>query len=349
MTTPDDWHLHLRDGDGLRSVVPHTAARFERAIVMPNLTPPVTTVDAALAYRQRILQCVTATRRFSPLMTLYLTDETPASEIEKAADEPAVIGVKMYPAGTTTNSASGVTGLRRIESLLEVMEAHDLPLLIHGEVADPEVDIFDREKHFVDRYLADFHQAFPKLRIVLEHMTTRHAVDFVTSASSRVAGTITPQHLIYNRNDLLSGGIKPHLYCLPILKREPDRLALLEAAISGNPKFFLGTDSAPHPKNAKESACGCAGCYSACAAIELYAEVFDQAGALDRLEAFSSFHGADFYRLPRNNSRILLEKQSWTIPESYPFGGSTVIPLMAGSALKWKLTGKVNDQRVLSR
>jgi len=307
---------------------------------MPNLKPPITTVDAALAYRQRILNAVPKELNFDPLMTLYLTDSTSADEIAKVAREQFVIGIKLYPAGATTNSQAGVTDLNKLMSIFETMESFDIPLLIHGEVADPNVDIFDREKIFIDQHLSKISRQFPKLRIVLEHITTRQAVQFVLGAPAEIVATITPQHLLFNRNQLLTGGIKPHLYCLPILKREIHRTALLSAAISGNPKFFLGTDSAPHYQSEKESDCGCAGCYSAHAAIELYAQVFDKAGAIDKLEGFASFFGPDFYGISHNKSKLTVEKTTWTVPPSYPFGSNTVIPLMAGETLNWRVLKK---------
>ena len=337
LTRPDDWHVHLRDGAMLARVVPDTAARFARAIVMPNLVPPVTTTLQALAYRERILSAVPPGLHFEPLMILYLTDNTPASEIAVAKASGRVHGVKWYPAGATTNSEYGVTDIRRCDAVLAAMEAHDLPLLVHGEITDPLVDVFDRERLFIEHHLIALVERFPKLRVVLEHITTRHAVDFVIQAHSRVAATITAHHLLLNRNAMFTGGIRPHHYCLPVLKREEHRQSLLVAATSGNPKFFLGTDSAPHPKHAKESACGCAGIYTAHAAIELYAEAFEQVGALDRLEAFASFHGADFYQLPRNTDQITLEQQSWQVPQQLGDGPDAIVPLRAGEAVAWRL------------
>lgn len=337
LTRPDDWHLHLRDGAAMSSVVAHAAHQFGRAIVMPNLRPPVVNTEAALAYRERILAALPEGSEFQPLMTLYLTDNTSPEEIAKAKQSGHVAAVKLYPAGATTNSDAGVTAMQRVYGALEAMEQHGLPLLVHGEVTDPAVDVFDREKVFIERELIPLLERFPKLRVVFEHITTRDAVDFVLAASDRVAATITAHHLLLNRNALFTGGIRPHHYCLPVLKREIHRAALLQAATSGNPKFFLGTDSAPHARNTKEAACGCAGIYTAHAAIELYAEAFEQASALDRLEAFASFHGPDFYGLPRNTARITLVKESWKVPEEYAFGDSTVVPMRAGGEIRWRL------------
>ena len=334
---PDDWHVHLRDGDALKAVAPQTARQFKRAIVMPNLRPPIVTVDDADAYRARIMAALPAGCGFTPLMTLYLTDRMSASEIERATASDFVHAIKYYPAGATTNSDSGVTALSNVYPAIEAMEKCGLPLLIHGEVTDPNVDMFDRERVFVDTLLTDLVRDFPALRIVVEHVTTREATDFVAAASPHVAATITPQHLLYSRNALFVGGIRPHNYCLPILKREAHRQALVAAATSGNPKFFLGTDSAPHSKATKEHACGCAGCYSAPAAIELYAEAFEAAGALDRLEGFASNHGADFYRLPRNEGTITLTREEWTIPAEVAFGSERIVPLKAGETIRWKL------------
>ncbi|WCE93777.1 dihydroorotase [Acidithiobacillus ferriphilus] len=334
---PDDWHLHLRDGAMMAAVLPDTARRFARAIVMPNLQPPITTVDLAHAYRDRILAALPADMRFDPLMTLYLTDNMPVSEIAKAKNSGFVQAVKYYPAGATTHSEHGVTDLKRAYSVLAAMEQQDLPLLMHGEVIDPTVDVFDREAVFIDRHLMPLTRDFPGLRMVLEHITTRAAVEFVRQASDTVAATITAHHLLLNRNALFEGGLQAHHYCLPLLKRETQRAALVAAATSGSPKFFLGTDSAPHPRQAKESACGCAGIYTAHAAIELYAEIFGRAGALDRLEAFASFHGPDFYRLPRNRDTLTLEQQSWTVPEELHFGKDTVVPLRAGEMITWRV------------
>jgi len=337
ITRPDDWHLHLRDGEPMRSVVGATARVFGRAIVMPNLQPPVTTVAAAAEYRERIAAALPKGSRFAPLLTLYLTDHTTADQIARARSSGFVIGAKYYPAGATTHSESGVTDVARIYPVLEAMERHELPLLVHGEVTDPEVDVFDRERVFVERTLSRIARDFPGLRIVLEHVTTHEAVDFVTAASANVGATITPQHLLWSRNALFAGGLRPHLYCLPVLKRETHRRALLRAATSGNAKFFLGTDSAPHAKATKETACACAGCFSAHAALELYAQVFEAESALDRLEAFASFHGADFYRLPRNGDTVTLRREPWTVPGEYAFGGQTLVPLCAGETLRWRV------------
>ena len=334
---PDDWHLHLRDGDTLRAVLPDTARRFARAIVMPNLRPPVTTTDLAAAYRERILQALPTGMRFEPLMTLYLTDNTSPEEIARAKASGFVHGVKLYPAGATTNSDSGVTDLAKCHAALEAMERHGMPLLVHAEVTDVEVDVFDREKVFIDRHMVPLTARFPGLRVVFEHITTRDAAQFVAESPANVGATITAHHLLMNRNALFAGGVRPHHYCLPVLKREEHRQALVAAAVSGNPKFFLGTDSAPHARSAKESACGCAGMYTAHAAIELYAEAFEQAGALDRLEAFASFHGADFYGLPRNSQRIVLERQPWTVADTLPLGEDVVVPLRAGQQISWRL------------
>ncbi len=334
---PDDWHLHVRDGATLFSVVPDTARRFGRAIIMPNLRPPVTTVAQAEAYGERIREAVPAGLAFEPLMTLYLTDNTRPEEIERAVASPRVHAVKYYPAGATTNSDAGVTDLARVFDTLAVMEAHGLPLLIHGEVTDPDVDVFDREAVFIDTVLIPLLQRFPKLRVVLEHITTRQAVEFILATEDHIAATLTPHHLLMNRNALFQGGIRPHHYCLPVLKRETHREALLEAATSGNPKFFLGTDSAPHPRTAKESACGCAGIYSAHAAIELYAEAFDEAGALDRLEGFASRHGPAFYGLATNTDTLTLRRESWAVPERLPFGDGELVPLRAGERVGWRL------------
>jgi dihydroorotase len=333
ITRPDDLHLHVRNGAILKTVLPHTARQFARAIIMPNLKPPVTTVEQALAYREEILQAIPESMTFTPLMTLYLTTSTTIDEIKRAAECEHVYAFKLYPAGATTNSDAGVADVTTIYPLLAALEKYDLPLLIHGEVTDDDCDIFDRERVFIERYLVDIVKKFPALRIVLEHVTTKEAVEFVKSASDKIAATITPQHLLFNRNAILAGGIKPHFYCLPILKREIHREALVKAATSGNPKFFLGTDSAPHTTHLKENSCGCAGCYSAFAALELYAEAFDSANALDKLEGFSSFYGADFYYLPRNSGAVTLEKIDWQIPAS--FDGIT--PLKSNELLKWKM------------
>jgi len=337
MTRPDDWHLHLRDGDMLASVLPDTAQRFARAIVMPNLTPPVTTVEQARAYRERILHAVPAGLAFEPLMTLYLTDNTSPAEIARAKDSGFVHALKYYPAGATTNSDSGVTDLKNIHAVLAAMEKHDVPLLLHGEVTDASIDVFDREAVFIDRHLGPLVQAFPGLRMVLEHITTSAGAQFVSAASDKVAATITAHHLLLNRNAMFVGGLQPHHYCLPVLKREAHRQALLAAATGGNPKFFLGTDSAPHPRHAKESSCGCAGMYTAHAAIELYAEVFEDAGALDRLEAFASFNGPDFYRLARNRDTLALEKSAWRVPGEMGIGRDAVVPFRAGKTVEWRL------------
>jgi len=338
LTLPDDWHLHLRDGDALKVTVPHTAARFGRAIVMPNLKPPVTTVAAALDYRERILAAVPAGNSFDPLMTLYLTDTLPVAEVERAVANAHVHAIKYYPAGATTNSDNGVTKLETVYPVLEKMAELGLPLLVHGEVTNSEIDIFDREKIFIDSLLAPLVSRLPELKIVLEHITTQHAAEFVMQASTNVAATITVHHLLYNRNDLLTGGVRPHLYCLPILKRSVHQEALLAAATSGNPKFFLGTDSAPHARSTKEHACGCAGVYSAPAALELYAEVFEQCQALDKLEGFASFFGADFYGLPRNQTRITLEKAAWQMPAYYAYLDEEIIPVRANETVQWRVT-----------
>ncbi len=346
LTRPDDWHLHLRDGAEMQSVLLHTARQFSRAIVMPNLKPPVTTVAAAHAYRERIVAALGAGEktgalpkgaRFEPLMTLYLTDGTGAAEIELAKKSGFVHALKYYPAGATTHSDSGVTRLERAFPALEAMQKHDLPLLVHGEVTAPEVDLFDRERVFLDSVLAEIVRRFPQLRIVVEHITTREAAELVATAGACIAATITAHHLLYNRNAMFAGGIRPHLYCLPLLKREQHRQALVRAATGGNPKFFLGTDSAPHARGSKEAPCGHAGIYTAHAAIELYAEAFEQAGALDRLEAFASFHGADFYRLPRNRESITLRKEAWSVPGEMAFGRETLVPLRAGESIGWRL------------
>ena len=336
-TRPDDWHLHLRDGAAMHAVVPHSARQFARAIIMPNLRPPVTTTAAALAYRTRILEAVPPGRDFQPLMTLYLTDHTPPAEIARAKESGHVVAGKLYPAGATTNADSGVTDLRQLYPALEAMQRCRMPLLAHGEVTDPNVDIFDREAAFIESVLIPLTHDFPELKIVLEHITTVEAAEFVREAPVTVAATITAHHLLYNRNALFQGGVRPHYYCLPILKRERHRQALIRAATSGDPKFFLGADSAPHPQQGKESACGCAGCYTAYAALELYAEAFDAAGALHRLEAFASIHGPDFYGLPRNTGTVTLQRQPTLIPETLPFGDERLIPLRAGETLHWRL------------
>jgi len=339
LTRPDDWHLHLRDDALMQAVLPDTARQFARAIVMPNLKPPVTTTGQAQAYRSRILTSLPTSSRFRPLMTLYLTDNTTAKEIQYAIRSGAVYAVKLYPAGATTNSDAGVTDIRKAYPALEEMQRCGMPLLVHGEVTDPAVDIFDREAVFIERVMIPLLRDLPELRVVFEHITTHDAVQFVTDAPDNVAATITAHHLLYNRNALFSGGLRPHLFCLPVLKREAHREALGKAASSGNPKFFLGTDSAPHAQHTKESACGCAGIYTAHAAIELYAEAFEQLGALDKLEGFASFHGADFYRLPRNTSKITLRKESWQVPGSLAFGEHLLVPLRAGELISWKMNG----------
>ncbi len=337
ITQPDDWHVHVRNGAILKAVLPYTARQFGRAIIMPNLKPPVTTVAQALAYREEILQAIPSGLDFTPLMTLYLTAATTVEEIRLAADCEHIYAVKLYPAGATTNSDSGVGDIKAVYPLFAALERYDMPLLVHGEVTDEQCDIFDREKVFVDTHLAGMVEKFPALRVVVEHVTTAEAVQFVTSASANVAATITPQHLLFNRNTLLAGGIRPHYYCLPIIKRESHRQALVAAATSGNPKFFLGTDSAPHLKSLKETACGCAGCFSAHAALELYAEAFERADALDMLEGFASFYGADFYRLPRNVGMVTLAKENWQVPCAYGDDDMSITPLQAGEHLSWKM------------
>ena len=337
LTLPDDWHLHLRDGDAMKAVLADTARRFGRAIVMPNLRPPVTTVDAATAYRDRIRSALPPGSDFKPLMTLYLTDNTKPAEIHKAKASGVVNAVKYYPAGATTNSDAGVTDIRKCMGTLEAMEERGVPLLIHGEVTDADIDVFDREKIFIERTMNALTQRLPGLRIVMEHITTANAVKFVLSAPDNVAATITAHHLLMNRNDIFRGGIRPHFYCLPILKREEHRLALIKAATSGNPKFFLGTDSAPHARDTKETSCGCAGIYTAHAGIELYAEAFDAAGSLDKLEGFASFYGADFYGLARNRRQITLTKSAWSVPEEIPYGADTLVPLRGGARVAWRI------------
>lgn len=337
LTRPDDWHLHLRDGKVLADLIPDTARRFARAIIMPNLQPPITTTPQALAYRRRILEAKPESLNFDPLMTLYLTDNTIPEEIIRAQDSGHIYAAKLYPAGVTTNADSGVTQLRKLYPLLEILQRQGFPLLIHGEVTDPTIDIFDRERVFIERYLDSLLQDFPELRIVLEHITTQEAVDFIKLAPKHVAATITPHHLLLNRNAMLVGGVQPHHYCLPVLKRETHRQALVAAATSGNPKFFLGTDSAPHAKAAKETACGCAGIYSSHAALEFYAEVFEEAGALEKLEAFASFHGPRFYGLPHNQDKVTLTKTHWQVPESLTFGDEVLVPLRAGTTVTWRL------------
>jgi dihydroorotase len=353
LTRPDDWHVHLRDGPQLAAAVAATARNFGRAIVMPNLTPPVTTVTAAARYRERVLaawegalgagtdeldESTPAGRRgFEPLMTLYLTDATSADEVARAKQSGFVHAIKYYPAGASTNSEAGVTALARVYPALAAMERHGVVLSIHGEVTDAGIDVFDRERVFIERELTSILREFPGLRVVLEHITTREAASFVAETSASVAATITPQHLAYSRNALFAGGLRPHLYCLPVLKRETHRQALVAAATSGSPKFGLGTDSAPHARQAKESACGCAGCYSAPVALSMYAEVFEAAGALDRLEGFASYHGAAFYSLPRNGDSITLNRESWCVPDALPMAGEMVIPLRAGETLRWRV------------
>ncbi|MDN3520755.1 dihydroorotase [Halomonas ramblicola] len=340
LTRPDDWHLHLRDGEALAAVTGASARQMGRAIIMPNLKPPVTTTEQARAYRQRILAALPEGSRFEPLMTLYLTDDTPAEEIERAHASGLVQAVKLYPAGATTNSASGVTDLAHCDAAIGAMARLGMPLLVHGEVTSAEIDIFDREAVFIERVMKPLLERHPDLKVVFEHITTADAAEFVASAPSSVGATITAHHLLFNRNHMLVGGIRPHYYCLPILKRERHREALLGAATSGNPKFFLGTDSAPHAQGDKESACGCAGAYTAPAAIELYATAFEQAGALDRLEGFASHHGPDFYRLPRNADSVTLVREPWRVPESLPYAdGQRIVPLLAGETLEWRLQG----------
>ena len=333
---PDDWHVHLRDGDALAAVVPHTAEQFARAVVMPNLKPPVTTTAQALAYKQRIQAALPAGSPFQPLMTLYLTDHTPADEIDRAHDS-GVVAVKLYPAGATTNSSAGVTDLRHTHKTLEAMQRVGMPLLVHGEVTDPEIDLFDREAVFIDKHLVPLRRDFPQLNIVFEHITTREAAQYVAQAGAHTAATITAHHLLFNRNALFLGGVRPHYYCLPVLKREIHRQALLHAAASGSDRFFLGTDSAPHATHLKEHASGCAGCYTALSALELYAQAFDSVNALDKLEGFASLHGPDFYGLPRNTERVVLKRQAWTLPETLPLGEASIKPLCGGETLAWQL------------
>jgi dihydroorotase len=334
---PDDWHVHLRDGAALQAIAGFTAQRFGRAIVMPNLKPAVTTTDLARAYRQRILAALPAGSRFEPLLTLYLTNTTDVAEIDRAQAAGFIHGVKLYPAGATTHSDAGVTDIKQVFAVLARMEEVGMRLLVHGESPQADVDVFDREAHFIDAVLKPLTDRFPKLKVVLEHISTARAVEFIKSSRAGIAATITPQHLLHNRNAIFRGGIRPHYYCLPILKREQDRLALLEAATSGSPRFFLGTDSAPHEKASKENACGCAGMFTAHAAIELYAEAFESAGRLDRLEAFASHFGADFYGLPRHTDRITLLKEPWTAPDTFAFGDGALIPYRAGEAVGWRL------------
>jgi dihydroorotase len=335
ITQPDDWHVHLRDGDALAAVAKYTARQFKRAIVMPNLKPPVTITAAAIAYRQRILAAVPG-MDFEPLMTLYLTDNTPPEEIDRAVDSGVVKGVKLYPAGATTNSDAGVTDIRKTYKTLERMQRLGLPFLVHGEVTDAHVDLFDREARFIEQVMIPLRAAMPQLKVVFEHITTKEAAQYVRDADAHVAATITPQHLLYNRNAIFLGGIRPHFYCLPVLKREVHRQALLDAATSGSPKYFLGTDTAPHAKHLKEHACGCAGCFNALHALELYATAFEAVGKLDQLEAFASFHGPDFYGLPRNTGTVTLKQTEWQIPEALPFGVHEIVPLAAGETLRWQ-------------
>ena len=337
ITRPDDWHLHLRDGEHMRAVVADSARRFARAIVMPNLKPPVTTTALALAYRERILGALPSGAGFQPLMTLYLTDNTTPQEIERARASGAVHAVKYYPTGATTNSDSGVSDVRRCDTTLQAMADAGMPLLVHGEVTDPQVDVFDRERVFIERVLAPLAQRFPRLKLVMEHITTSEAVAFVSAGSERIAATITAHHLLLNRNAIFQGGIRPHNYCLPVLKRESHRRALIQAATSGNPKFFLGTDSAPHARHTKETSCGCAGLYTAHAGIELYAEAFEAAGALDQLEGFASLFGADFYGLLRNRERLTLGRVVWEVPQEVAFGADRLVPMRAGEVVRWKL------------
>jgi dihydroorotase len=333
---PDDWHLHLRDGATIASVLPHTARQFGRAIVMPNLKPPVTTTAQAVAYRERILAALPSGMQFEPLMTLYLTDNTPPEEIRRAKNSGVVHAVKLYPAGATTNSDAGVTNLSNCYKTLETMQELGMPLLVHGEVTDSDIDIFDREAVFIESVMQPLRRDMPELRVVFEHITTKDAAQYVAEADHHVGATITAHHLLYNRNEIFKGGIRPHYYCLPVLKRETHRQALVAAATSGSPKFFLGTDSAPHPKGMKEQACGCAGCYTALHAMELYAQAFDQAGALDQLEQFASFSGPDFYHLPRNAGTITLTREDWTVPAELPLGETSVVPLNGGETMHWK-------------
>lgn len=335
LTQPDDWHVHLRDGAAMRAVTPYTARQFKRAVIMPNLKPPVTTVALALEYRARILTCLLAGSDFTPLMALYLTDSTRADEVMRAAESPEVIGFKLYPAGATTNADFGVSDLANCHLALEAMQRLGVPLLVHGEVTDKTVDVFDREAVFIEQVLIPLRKNFPALKVVFEHITTRQAAQYVTDAAGFIAATITPQHLLYNRNAIFSGGLRPHWYCLPVLKREEHRLALIAAATGGNPRFFLGTDTAPHARALKEHASGCAGCFTGLHALELYAHAFEQANALDKLEAFASFHGPDFYGLPRNRGVITLKRQPWTIPQELPFLESTLVPLASGETLEW--------------
>ncbi|MFZ6781064.1 dihydroorotase [Undibacterium sp. Ji83W] len=337
ITRPDDWHLHVRDGAALASVLPHTAAQFARAIIMPNLKPPVTTTEQAAAYRERILAALPAGMSFEPLMTLYLTNNTPPDEIRRAKDSGFVHAVKLYPAGATTNSDAGVTDLKNCYKTLETMQEVGMPFLVHGEVTDAEIDLFDREAVFIDRVMRPLRKDMPELKVVFEHITTSDAAAYVAESGGPIAATITAHHLLYNRNEIFKGGIRPHYYCLPVLKRETHRQALVKAAISGSKRFFLGTDSAPHAKGLKEHACGCAGCYTALHAMELYTQAFEQAGALDQLEAFASFNGPDFYQLPRNSGSITLVREDWQMPAELPFADSSIVPLNSGETLHWKM------------
>lgn len=344
ITTPDDWHLHLRDGAAMADVVRHSARSFARAIIMPNLQPPITSVSDACAYRERIIEAVPVGHAFEPLMTLYLTDLTTPEEIVRAASDDAVAAIKLYPAGATTNSEAGVTDIELVMPVLEGMAELGLPLLVHGEVVDSSVDIFDREMVFIDRVLDPLVARLPDLKVVFEHITTADAVSWVLQSPARVAATITPHHLLFDRNEIFAGGVSPHFYCLPVLKRERHREALVWAATSGNSRFFLGTDSAPHPRSAKEAARGCAGIFSAHSALELYTEVFEEANALDRLEAFASFHGADFYGVPRNGGTVTLVRQEWTVPPTYAFGDHEVVPLRAGETVHWQVAKRTNSR-----
>ena len=337
ITRPDDWHLHLRDGAIMASVLPHTARQFARAIIMPNLKPPVTTTEQALAYRERILAALPAGMQFEPLMTLYLTDNTTPEEILRAKASGVIHAVKLYPAGATTNSDAGVTDVRKCYAALEAMQRIGMPFLMHGEVTDPDIDIFDREAVFIDRIMTPLRRDMPELKVVFEHITTKEAAQYVSESGPSTAATITAHHLLYNRNELFKGGIRPHYYCLPVLKRETHRLALVQAATSGDAKFFLGTDSAPHARETKEHACGCAGCYTALHAMELYAHAFDQAGALDKLEGFASIHGPAFYKLPRNSGTMTLVRESWTLPAELAMGNATVVPLNGGETIDWAM------------
>lgn len=342
LTRPDDWHIHLRDGEAMQAIVGHTARQFARAIIMPNLKPPVTTVALAQAYRGRIEQALSACgiskASFTPLMTLYLTDNTEPDEIKRAHETEDVVALKLYPAGATTNSDAGVTDLLgKCSKVLEMMQQVGMPLLMHGEVTDPETDVFDREALFIDRVMIPMRKSFPELKVVFEHLTTKDGVDYVRDAAGPIAATITAQHLLYNRNEIFKGGIRPHFYCLPILKREVHRQALVDAATSDSPRFFLGSDSAPHAKGLKENACGCAGCYTAVHALELYATAFERANKIERLEAFASFRGPDFYGLPRNKGVVTLKREPYTVPLEVPYGNETLVPLAAGDVLPWKM------------